>query len=134
MKVLCTTCDRCGQPIERWRDLVVWCDSAKAHDALRRWEAENRKMEQQAEHTAKDWAGFLRPLSSVPVLDTVQWNTFHYDCITDEEWLWGYPIEGARINTLGKALAWTLHLQEKVWYEATDWQGLIRRLFKLPTP
>ncbi len=148
-------CDRCGQPIERWRELVVWCDSTKAQDAMRQY----RRMEQEQERVAEEslktggadewlacsgatfaelergkWAGFVRPLASVPVVKTVSWRTFHFDCITDEEWEWGYPIEGTRINTLGKALAWTLHLQGKTWYEATDWENLVRKLFTLPNP
>jgi predicted nucleic acid-binding Zn ribbon protein len=25
-----TTCDRCGEPIRRWSQLVVWCEKSKA--------------------------------------------------------------------------------------------------------
>lgn len=135
------TCDRCGQPIGRWHDLVVWCDTGKADEVARIWNEDRKRREREAEAALKSgdmeaWCNAvthtIADLAEPP--HPVSWQVMHFDCISDAEWEWGYPIEGARINTLGKALAWTLHLEGKTWYEATDWEGLIRRLFTLPNP
>lgn len=134
------TCDRCGLPIRSWRELVVWCDSGKAQQSRREFEAWERKRTREGEDALAngDMDAWLKtvvyPLSKLPRVERAPWLVLHVDCITDEEWEWGYPIEGRRINTVRKALAWTLHLQEKVWFEYTDWDGAIRRLFTVPNP
>ena len=58
------------------------------------------------------------------------------------EWLWShgrcrprrnlYWIEAEQFDTLDKVLDWTLHLAEKNWYQATNWQGTVRRFYNVP--
>lgn len=132
-------CDRCRQPIRSWRELVVWCDSTQALQAKRAYEAQVRQQERRetealASGGVEAWlqAAVLRPLATVPRVEDVPWQVVHLDCITDAEWQRGYPIEGTRINTVRKALAWTLHLMEKTWFEFTDWRRVMQKLFGIP--
>ena len=49
--------------------------------------------------------------------EEVPWLWSHVGCAPDEN---GYSIDAERIQTLAHALDWTLHLQGKSWYDATD--------------
>lgn len=56
------------------------------------------------------------------------------------EWMWGhktcgsnqhqeYWIDAEGIDTVEKALAWTLHFTEKTWVVWGAWERLLRRLY-----
>ena len=56
----------------------------------------------------------------------VPWIWHHCGCNMNGT---SYEIEGNRVDTIEKAMGWTLHLMEKNWFEYTDWRGLISRLY-----
>lgn len=57
-------------------------------------------------------------------------------------WLWShgkcrrrrnlYQIDAERFDTLGKALDWTLHLSEKMWFRLSDWRETVKRFYDVP--
>lgn len=109
-------CDRCGEQIWRWSQLAVWVDVGEAwrvHRALR--------MERTLVSTGSD-------LSRLP--SAAHWHITHWRCARRSGDI--YYIEGTRIDTVAKALAWTLHLAEKRWYLSTDWDVVVRRLHDVP--
>ena len=53
------------------------------------------------------------------------WQWGHMACLEGDD----YWIAADRIDTLEKAMAWTLHLLEKGWFPASDWERAIRRLY-----
>ena len=66
--------------------------------------------------------------------EQVKWVIAHEACGCpdhpegcDEYWFYC-----TRFDSLGKVVAWTLHLIGKRWLRATDWEGLVRRLYALP--
>lgn len=135
---LAVSCVRCGRRIRSWRQLVLWCDRDRAMQAKQEYETWERQQEREAEEAlarggVQAWLKtVVRPLASVYHVEDVPWQVLHWRCVTDAEWERGYPIEGTRIDTPEKALVWTLHLQEKVWFAYTDWEGALRKLFCLP--
>ncbi len=52
-------------------------------------------------------------------------------------WVWGhsgctpngYAIEASRIDSMEKALDWTMHLWSKRWFANTDWHHALQKLF-----
>ena len=60
----------------------------------------------------------------------VRWMWGHSKCLPSEM----YDIGAQRIDSVDKALAWTLHLMEKTWFVHTNWEASIRQLFELPDP
>ena len=55
----------------------------------------------------------------------LNWRWGHNECLPAGS---DYHIEGRRIDTVEKALGWTLHLMEdKYWYSATNWGQMMRQ-------
>lgn len=52
----------------------------------------------------------------------------HHDCIPKFS-TEGYPINLDRINTAERALAWTVHLNDKKWFNARGWNFILEDLF-----
>jgi len=67
--------------------------------------------------------------------ELVDWAVTHTACACagcGSESGCDYWFYCTRFDSLGKVVAWTLHLMEKEWFKATDWEGLVRRLYGLP--
>lgn len=106
-------CDACDNPIGDGDGhlYISVAEAAQCAEVHREWEAQ--------------WRGRLVPLGAFMDLPLpAHWQVTHRDCDLDE--LVSYAIGVERARTTGQLLAWTLHLQEKNWYSATDWPSFIR--------
>ena len=56
------------------------------------------------------------------VLKAVRWKAYHIFCDPDPD-AQSYTIQIEQIRTIPKLLAWTLHLMEKAWLPATNWDA-----------
>lgn len=61
--------------------------------------------------------------------DIEKWLWSHARCSPDANVVW---IEAERFDTLGKMFDHTLHLAEKLWYQATNWRETVLRFYDLP--
>lgn len=57
----------------------------------------------------------LSNLAQAPAL--IRWGWCHHRCLPEAS---DYIIDADRIDTLSKALSWTLHLMDKRWLPGTD--------------
>ena len=110
-KMTWPACDICGKPTTA-ADGYLSITYQRIHEIM----AELRQ-EYSREPEVVD-AGSLPPPQPA-------WHWGHSKCLPESD----YWIEAGRIDTLRKAMAWTLHLHEKNWFGMTDWHRAIRRLY-----
>ena len=121
-------CDVCGNPIKNPATATIsvcYKQINAREEALRQWKVENVEVIEGAEITS----GF----ADYP--DQVPWMITHVDCECPgclDRCGCDYWFYGTRFDSLGKVVAWTLHLMKKTWFASTDWEGLVRRLYDLP--
>lgn len=60
---------------------------------------------------------------------SMHWTWGHAKCLGEDIM---YGVDAERMDTEIKALSWTLHMMEKTWIPITDWDRVIRALFKVP--
>lgn len=120
-------CDACGGPVEDPRRATLSLDTRAAG---RRARAARLRTE---EATTTDASGIgvltLSDLVRVGLPDAEPWRWLHDRCRPDTH---RYEISGERLDTLGKALSWTLHLQQKTWFQPAPWEGAVRRFWNVP--
>lgn len=104
-------CDVCGKPTDR-SDGYLRITWTRIQEIQR---------EQRAERTTEP--ELINLAGVLPIPRDWQWG--HSECLPESD----YWIEASRIDTLRKAMAWTLHLMEKNWFAGTDWERAIRRLY-----
>ena len=108
-------CEVCKQPVRR--DGIVGINTEHAAARFRRWEAHAREFNVGAGPHIDD-------TTTWPDIEQAHWYWGHAKCLPDDL---DYLFEGSRIRNPKRALGWTLHLQEKFWFEHTDWEALLRR-------
>lgn len=121
-EILDWRCERCDRPAT-----VLTVDTPRAMRALRRFERETRAVHDR--HRDPRTGAVVVPLGELPDLAVEPWVAVCDACMTTEEAARGfYWIDVERIADAAAALAWTLHLSEKRWLDATTWRDLIRRV------
>ena len=116
-------CEVCGGPVLTRQGVLLI-----THSDLDRYESEESEWE--AKHpTPKNGAITLNMADAAAFPRKVHWLWGHTGCLPPDEMYW---ISANRLNTLGKALHWTLHLMGKSWFRKTDWRDVIWRLHKVP--
>lgn len=115
-------CDICGKSVATKDGLlgISTTELDKVREVRQKWERKH------PDGTAIAIAEYPEAALSVP------WQWGHVKCL--QEVSFAYMIEAERFLTIGDALFWTLHLQEKRWLRATDWEGAVRRFHKVPHP
>ncbi|GAA2263660.1 hypothetical protein GCM10010430_55290 [Kitasatospora cystarginea] len=104
-------CDVCLQLIGD-EEGAVWVDQDAAHN------------EAQMPVSKVDEGGFeVLDLTNLPA--EVKWRTTHTTCQDAPAWAYAIPVE--RIRTWPALLHWSVHLMDKRWLEATDWQLFVLR-------
>ena len=111
-------CDDCGLSVAE-ADGGFAVDYAAMHEA----EAIQREWDQGHDE------GFAIDLAVVPLFRDVPWDWGHSTCFPGRNEYW---IAADRINTIGKALHWTLHLSSHRWFKYTAWEAAVRRLYNVP--
>ncbi len=116
-------CEACGEAVTTEGGfLVIRKEEMDKYEAdLAHWEQEH----------PKDPDG-SRLLSSSDLLDHpshVHWHWGHVGCMPEGM----YGIEAVSIDSVAKALDWTLHLMQKAWFPYTDWRDSVRRLHVVPS-
>ena len=110
-------CDICSKDVTT-QEGVIDIDTQEVDDIEPAWDAWKK--------THPDVVS-LEELLNAP--GSVKWQWGHLNCVTGDM----YQITADRIDTLGKALDWTLHMTEKTWLMHTDWNSLMRRLHDIPS-
>jgi len=124
------SCEVCGKPIARPKEATISVCLKRVdayEETYKEWEAHN------VEHIGKGM-DITRGYEGHP--DRVEWMVTHAGCACpgcDAECGCDYWFACDRFDSLAKVLAWTLHLQEKTWLDSTDWERLVRRLYRLPS-
>ena len=106
----------CGGPVLKHKDAALFIsfkDIQETQDRVTAW---------RAKHTEP----ILSAGDIMTFPDRLPWKWAHYGC---DDSTGVYQIEGDRFNSLQKAIAWTLHLMTKNWFEFTDWASTVRRFF-----
>ncbi len=114
-------CDICEKAVSV-QDGTIWIgyDAInKAEEARRKWDSES-----------SDIGVFSTQFGELP--QPALWMWGHRGC-TDQDGANEYWIDAERFAMPADALAWTLHLLEKTWFRATDWETLVRRLHDVPS-
>ncbi len=113
-------CDGCGKALtwKTGRMSVDLAAVARREDADREFEAKYTDAHGNLLVSGDAW-------DELPELVPWQWTCG--DCSSNA----GYWIEGTRIDTVRKALHWTLHLLHKIWFKHTDWDTAVRRLHEV---
>lgn len=87
---------------------------------------EIREVQNKKEEFKKNHPGPVLTVGEVMAFPhRVSWVWHHFGCNTDS----GYDIEATRFDTLRKALHWTIHLQDKTWFQDTNWRDVIHRFY-----
>jgi hypothetical protein len=110
-------CEWCDQPLGRNGGLNIMYRDINA--------AEQAGMKRELQHL-KDWESNtieVKPLSAVDLAYFAPWRWEHISCGSDG----GYFIDGDRIRDSAQAMAWTVHLMEKTWFQYTEWESAMRR-------
>jgi hypothetical protein len=115
-------CERCARPAS-----ALTVDTLRADRALHRYERDTRAVEDR--HRDSRTGCVIVPLGELPDLAVEPWVVVCDACMTAEEAARGfYWIDVERIADAAAALAWTLHLSEKRWLDATNWRDLMCRV------
>lgn len=123
-RVHALACDICGRAVPIASGAVsinrqaVW----RRQEGIRRWRVEHAN----TGGSRSPVTG--RQIAALPALTPWLWS--HRACVPEQH---DYVIDGPRIATPAAALAWTLHLGGKTWFQATAWSAVIRRLFEVPS-
>lgn len=120
-------CEVCGNPIKNPATATI----SVCYKQLRKYERKRKAWE---DKNVEDYGGLQAYRLGADCPERIEWAIAHEACGCpyhpegcDEYWFYC-----SRFDTYDKVLGWTLHLMEKVWFMATDWETLIRRLYTLP--
>jgi hypothetical protein len=119
-------CDICRKP-------VATKDGLLAVSMVEIYKAEERERKWEKKHPADPSETVTLTTEGAYAYRSVPWRWGHNNCL--KVVINPYEIAAERFQSLGDALAWTLHLQEsKRWLAVTNWEAIVRRLHKVPRP
>ena len=110
-------CDICSEPVTT-AEGAIWTNGTLAGQVAR------KTLEMEREHEGKPV--LLSEIGDFP--ERVPWVWGHKNC----EDTYDYWVGAERFATVGLAMDWTFHLMEKVWFQGTDWEAVVRRLHDIP--
>ena len=121
-------CDKCHKAT-KWADAALYIDDGKASEfalAMARETVRTHERPMEGGITLGDPAAMEAMFKhNETVAAVARW--LHADC-AGEEHEGDYRIDGHRISTPERALAWTLQLEEKTWFHIEWWALTLERL------